>query len=183
MKIQSNQILQIAKNAIYSKLGLENEISKYQVVKKTPEFVLKAATFVTLNKNGNLRGCIGSLASHTELYEDLKQNAIKAAFKDPRFKPVTKEELKDITIEVSILTPAIKVEYDSFEHLCKKIIPNKHGVILKTPTNQGTYLPQVWESIPKPEDFLISLCQKAGMKKDCFKNKPEIFFYEVEKIK
>ena len=176
-------IKDIAWSAIKSALGIENLISKYEVVKKYPEFVLPKATFVTLKKNGNLGGCIGSLSAHTEFYNDLVINAQKAAFKDPRFKPVSKEELDEIDLEVSILTDAIKVKYSSIEDLKSKIVIKEDGIILKLNNKQATFLPQVWDDLNSFELFFNHLCKKAGLDGDCLKYHPEIYKYQVKKVK
>jgi AmmeMemoRadiSam system protein A len=179
-----NQLIKdIAWSAIKSALKEGELISKYEVIKKHPEFVLPKATFITLKKNGNLRGCIGSLAAHTEFYNDLAINAQKAAFKDPRFKPVSKEELDEIDLEISILTDAVLVKYDDKEDLKSKIVVGEDGVILKLDGKQATFLPQVWEDLQDFDTFFNHLCQKAGLEGDCANRHPEIYKYQVEKIK
>jgi len=176
-------IKQIVEDSIYSKLNMRTLISKYDVVKQYPEFVLPKATFITLKKNGNLRGCIGSLIAHTEFYNDLVSNASKAAFNDPRFPPITKEELKDITIEISILSDVKLVQYINMEDLKSKIDIGIDGIILRLNNKQATFLPQVWEDLTTFELFFNHLCNKAGLGKDCLENHPEIYKYQVEKIK
>ncbi len=123
----------------------------------------KRGAFVTLNKNGNLRGCIGYILPMLPLYQTVIENSYNAAFKDPRFAPVTMEELKDIKIEISILTLPKKVQYNGGDDLLAKLNPNKDGVIIKKGFYSATFLPQVWEQLPKREDFLSHLCAKAGL--------------------
>jgi AmmeMemoRadiSam system protein A len=176
-------IKQIASKAIASKLNIDTNISKYEAVKQSADFVLPKATFVTLKKDGNLRGCIGSLVAHREFYDDLVTNAQKAAFEDPRFKPVTKEEFKDLDIEVSILSDAILVPYNTIEELKTKIKIGEDGVILKLNNNQATFLPQVWEDLNSFETFFSHLCQKARLAPNCLEQKPQIYKYQVQKIK
>jgi AmmeMemoRadiSam system protein A len=179
-----NQLIKdIAWSAIKSTLKEGELISKYEVVKKYPEFVLPKATFITLKKNGNLRGCIGSLAAHTEFYNDLAINAQKAAFKDPRFKPVTKEELDEIELEVSILTDAVLVKYEDKKDLQSKVKVGEDGIILKLDGKQATFLPQVWEDLKDFDTFFAHLCQKAGLEVSCVNRKPEIYKYQAIKIK
>lgn len=180
-------IKKIAWDAIYTKLGYkpnnETLITKYDAVKVSADFVLPMATFITLKKDGRLRGCIGSLVAHREFYDDLVHNAANAAFSDPRFKPVTADELPDISLEVSILTPAVLVQYDNIEDLKSKVEVGIDGIILKQGQNQATFLPQVWEDLKDFETFFAHLCQKARLEGDCLNNHPQIYKYQVEKIK
>ena len=175
-------IKEIAVSAIKSALKKGELISKYEAVKKDPKFVLPKATFVTINKNGRLRGCIGSLVAHQEFYNDLVINARKAAFKDPRFKPLGVEELDEIEVEVSILTDPILVEYSDINDLKSKIKIGVDGIILRLGDKQATFLPQVWDSLNNFEIFFNHLCQKAGLSGDCLKHHPTIYKYQVEKI-
>ena len=139
--------------------------------------------YETINKNKNLRGCIGSLVAHRELYDDLINNAVSAAFKDPRFKPVLKEEFNELEIEVSILTTPVEVFYSDINDLKTKIIPNKDGIILRQGNNQATFLPQVWESLNTFELFFEALCKKARLESNCLNLHPQIFKYSVKKYK
>lgn len=182
--MKKNQLIKdLAWSGIKSQLGISNLIEKYDVVKEYPEFVKAGATFVTLKKDGNLRGCIGSLVARNELYNDLVINARKAAFNDPRFKPVTKDEIDSIDLEVSLLTPAILVEYKSKEELKSKITVGIDGIILKLGDKQSTFLPQVWEDLPNFELFFERLCFKGGMAQNCLDNHPQVYKYQVEKIR
>ncbi len=163
--------------------GEELEIPE-EIKKKYSE---EKASFVTLTKNENLRGCIGSLEAveGRPLWEDIQKNVLNAAFQDPRFSPLEKQELEEIKIEISVLTKPRELEFNSSEELLKKLNSNL-GVIL-TDKNSGrtsTFLPQVWEQIPDKKVFLNHLCAKAGLNPDYWKN-PEnikIEVYEVEKI-
>lgn len=147
------------------------------------ELAKKAATFVTLTQNGNLRGCVGSLLPKKKIYQDVINNALMAGFGDTRFTPVKESELTTIKIEISILSNAEPYIYNNYEELIHNIKPNIHGVIIQQGFNQATYLPQVWQEIGSKEDFLSSLCQKAGLEKYCWKDKnTEVFFYTVEKF-
>lgn len=176
-------IKQISKEAIFNALGEGGLISKYESVKNMPELVLPKATFITLKQNGRLRGCIGSLVAHREFYDDLVHNAKSAAFSDPRFKPLTKEELGFTDIEISILTEAVLVAYSDIDDLKSKIIVGVDGVILKLGQNQATFLPQVWEDLKEFDTFFSHLCQKARLNSDCLCQKPQIYKYQVQKIK
>lgn len=176
-------IKKIAWDSIQSSLNQTNGFSKYEAVKLYPQFVLPRATFITLKKDGNLRGCIGSLIAHRELFDDLVINAKKAAFEDPRFKPLTLEELPKISLEVSILTPAVLVPYENIENLKSKIVIGEDGIILKNGNNQATFLPQVWDDIKDFDTFFSHLCKKAGLEGNCLTNHPQIYKYQAQKIK
>jgi len=142
-----------------------------------PRLKEKKSSFITLEKKGQLRGCIGHIQAVQELYLDVRDNAISAATKDPRFPPLTAEELDSIEIEVSVLTVPEEITADEIQ-------PGKDGIILEAGMYGATYLPQVWEQIPDKEEFLASLCRKAGVPIDCWK-KPEakIKRYRVQAFK
>lgn len=140
----------------------------------------KRACFVTLTINGQLRGCIGHLLPVQELYRDVIENAVAAAFQDPRFLPLAPDELPKIKIEISALTVPQPLNFSSPDDLIAKLRPEIDGVILK---RQATFLPQVWEELKKPEEFLGHLCLKAGLPADCWKEEGiGVEVYEVEKI-
>ena len=115
------------------------------------------ASFVTLTINDELRGCIGALEAYQPLAEDVREHAIAAAMEDPRFRPVAESELSRIKLEVSRLTAPRLLEYSSGEELLVKLNPHVDGVSLKDGRRRATFLPQVWEKIPNPVDFLYHL--------------------------
>lgn len=126
----------------------------------------RKGVFVTIYKKPKeLRGCIGFPYPQLPLIKGLVEAAIEAC-KDPRFTPLSKEELKDIWIEVSILSKPELIEVKSQKELLKKIEPVKDGLIIQKGYCSGLLLPQVWEEIPKKEDFLETLCMKAGLLAD-----------------
>lgn len=127
--------------------------------------------FVTLNKHGDLRGCIGDIIPERSLIKCVLGNARNAALNDRRFRPVTSDELSAIDVEVSVLTPPEVLEYTSPEDLLAKLEPNVHGVVLSTRIGRSTYLPQVWEQLPDKEDFLSRLCTKHGSLPDCWRDR------------
>jgi AmmeMemoRadiSam system protein A len=176
-------IKKLVHNSIASKLSNTPLITKYDIVKEYPEFVLPKATFITLKINGRLRGCIGSLVAHTELYNDLVINAQKAAFKDPRFKPLSLEEFENTSIEISLLSDAILQKYSSIEELKTNIKVGIDGIILKYKDKQATYLPQVWQEINNFEDFFSSLAQKGGFDISCLNDGALVYKYQVQKIR
>jgi AmmeMemoRadiSam system protein A len=176
-------LLEIAKISILNKFDDSFKIDKADLLNRHTILSRKSACFVTINLNGRLRGCIGSLAAHRNLLDDVIENAQKAAFEDPRFKPLSYEEFKDCSVELSILTPAVKLEYKDTADLKAKIEVGVHGVVLQLDGKRATYLPQVWEQIPTFEEFFESLSQKAGFSKSVLENHPNIFTYTAIKIK
>lgn len=169
-------LLKIARNAIKEYLCLDFE--SIEIKNKWKE---KRATFVTLTKGGELRGCIGSLEPIRSIYEDIRHNAVSAAFRDPRFFPLEQGELDEIKIEVSILSPLEELTFTTEEDLIKKIIPFKMGLVLEYGYNRGTFLPQVWDHYPEPREFFNHLKLKSGLSQDFFNEAMKVFFYEVEK--
>jgi AmmeMemoRadiSam system protein A len=153
------------------------------LVKKFPTLNKKGASFITLTKKGQLRGCIGSLVAHRPLVQDLLSNGFSAAINDPRFPAVTKQELAELKVEVSLLSEPEPLLYRDGEDLLTLLKPGIHGVILQKGSHRSTFLPQVWDQIPDPVTFLSHLCQKAGLSGDCWKNNPQISTYTVEKTK
>ncbi|MCJ7734312.1 MAG: AmmeMemoRadiSam system protein A, partial [Anaerolineales bacterium] len=123
----------------------------------------RGATFITLTKRGQLRGCVGSIEAALPFIQDVQERAIGAGFEDPRFPPLTEAELPEIRIEVSLLTKPELLEYQSPDDLVKKLRPGIDGVILKNQYRRATFLPQVWEQLPTPEIFLDRLCLKMGL--------------------
>lgn len=181
MKIE-NVLLKIAHDSI------KNEFNKEVIIDSSlkEQFSIlneQRACFVTLNLNGKLRGCIGSLLANRTLFEDIIYNSRAAAFSDLRFDRLTQEEFENIEIEISILTPAKELIYNNLEDLKQKLIPNKHGVILELNGKRATFLPQVWEQLPTFEAFISQLCKKAGLDPNNLPDFPKIQTYEVEKIK
>ena len=133
----------------------------------TPAELLKpGACFVTLKKAGQLRGCIGSLEARRPLVADVCENAYAAAFRDPRFAAVSEQELDDLELSISVLTPATEIEFDSEQDLLRKIHAGTDGLILTDAGRRGTFLPSVWEQLPEPTDFLRHLKLKAGLPAD-----------------
>lgn len=146
-----------------------------------PRFYERRGTFVTLTINGMLRGCIGHIVPQEPVIEGVKENAINAAFKDPRFNPLRRDELDKIKIEVSILTDPQPLEYKDAKELLSKLRPGIDGVIIKKGFHQATFLPQVWEQLPRKEEFLTHLCIKAGLDGDAWRReKLEVLTYQVQ---
>ncbi len=176
-------VLTLARAAIAEAVGAKQSTDLNQMLKQNPWLEEEGAVFVTLNLDGNLRGCIGSLVAHRKLYEDIIYNARSAALNDPRFQPLTKEEFEHAEVEVSILSKPEPLEYKSTEDLKNKVNKGIDGIVLKAGANQATFLPQVWEQLPTFELFFAHLCQKAGLSSNCLELHPDILVYRVEKYK
>jgi AmmeMemoRadiSam system protein A len=148
-----------------------------------PALAAPGATFVTLTQGGQLRGCIGSLEALRPLGEDVKANARAAAFRDPRFHPLACDEQDRIRIEVSLLTPAEPLEFADEADAIGQMRPGIDGMIFECRGRRGTFLPQVWESLPEPGTFLAHLKQKAGFAPDFWSPDVRLYRYEVRKWK
>lgn len=140
-------------------------------------------SFITLTIRGALRGCIGALEPYQPLAEDVREHAVAAALEDPRFAPVTEKELSAIQIEVSRLTRPVPLEYTDAEDLLSKLNPHVDGVILRDAFHRATFLPQVWDKISDPVEFLNQLCWKMGVDENAWRTKHlEVLVYQVEEF-
>ncbi len=145
------------------------------------KFSEKRGTFVTLTINEALRGCIGHIIPQESLIEGIRVNAINAAFRDPRFRPLSKQEWENVKIEISILTDPRPLAYSDADDLLNKLRPGEDGVIIKKGLRQATFLPQVWDQLPDKREFLTHLCMKAGMDGHAWKKeKLDVFTYQVQ---
>ena len=142
------------------------------------ELKKKSGCFVTLTIGGQLRGCIGYIEPIMPLCKAIMDNARSAALRDPRFIPVTKEELSKIKVEVSVLTAPEPVSYTDPDDLLSKLVPNVDGIILKKGPHQSTFLPQVWEQLPDKIGFLQQLSLKAGLGADGWKT-ADVMWYRA----
>lgn len=141
------------------------------------------ASFVTLTESGRLRGCIGCLEAYRPLVLDVQQNAIAAASHDPRFPPVTADEVGDLCVEISLLTSPELLVYDGPEDLIAKLRPNVDGVVIQLGWQRATFLPQVWEKLAEPHEFLQHLCLKASIPPDAYRVPDlDVYTYQVEKF-
>jgi len=140
------------------------------------------ATFVTLKRNGELRGCMGALEASRPLVSDVAHNAHAAAFFDPRFAPMTAEELPGLEIHLSILSPLEPMVVADESDLLDQLRPGFDGLVLRDAHHRGTFLPSVWESLPDPVDFVRHLKVKAGFAPDDWSAGWEFFRYTVESI-
>ena len=121
------------------------------------------AVFVTLEREGRLRGCIGSYVARRPLVEDVAENAFAAAFLDPRFPPLSREETDGLDLHISLLTPPVPVEATTRRELLDTLRPGVDGLLLEDPPHRATFLPQVWEALPDPDEFLDQLFMKGGL--------------------
>jgi AmmeMemoRadiSam system protein A len=141
------------------------------------------ASFVTLTRHGELRGCIGALAAYQPLVQDVCEHAAAAALEDYRFPPVRPAEVAQLEIEISRLTPPIPLLYQSAEELLEKLRPGIDGVTLRDGIRRATFLPQVWENLPDKREFLAHLCLKMGAPANLWERKLlEVEVYQVEEF-
>ena len=148
-----------------------------------PALEKAGATFVTLTQEGELRGCIGSLEARRPLDADVRANAQAAAFSDPRFMPLAQAEFARTRVEVSLLTPATPLEFSDETDAISCLRPGVDGVILEYGSHRATFLPQVWDSLPDPRQFLSHLKRKAGLPADFWADGIKLSRYEVQKWK
>lgn len=169
-------LLPLARATIARQLGL-----RLTAREDAPFLQKPGASFVTLKRHGELRGCIGSLEAHRALLDDVKHNARSAAFLDPRFRPVSLREFDEIKVEVSLLSVATPMAFRDESDLLVQLRPEVDGLILEHGGHRGTFLPQVWESLPTPREFFTHLKNKAGLPMDVWSDDLRVSRYTVEK--
>ena len=175
-------LIDVARQSILS--GLENNKRISISTDLYPEELQQQrATFVTLNINQQLRGCIGCLSAYRSLVEDISSNAYAAAFEDPRFPAVSFNEYPLLNYHISILSPSNIMLFDSEEDLLSQLQPNIDGLILTEGNLRGTFLPSVWEQLNDKKQFLNHLKQKAGLASDYWSDSIQISRYTVESFK
>ncbi len=181
---QGLALVALARHTIAEKLGLKQAAEMPADLKATlKQEALQArrGTFVTLKINGQLRGCIGNIVAHDTIVDSVRQNAVNAAFRDPRFAPLSAAEFDDVDIEVSILTEPKPLSFTDARDLLSKLHANEDGVIIRRGGASATFLPQVWEQLPRPEAFLSHLCLKAGLPADAWERSGlEVLTYRVQ---
>ncbi len=177
---EGRQLLGLARKTIEQHLQGAEAGSEAEA-NASPRFTDWCGTFVTLTKGGRLRGCIGHIMPQGPLFEGVKINAINAAFRDPRFRPLQRDEMAQVKIEVSVLTEPVPLRYKGKEDLLGQLKPGVDGLIIKKGYHQATFLPQVWEQLPQKEAFLSQLCLKAGLAGDAWeKGDLEVSVYQVQ---
>jgi AmmeMemoRadiSam system protein A len=139
------------------------------------------ACFVTLTRRGDLRGCVGSVRAFRELFEDVWSNARASAFYDSRFPPVGRQELAEISVEVSLLSAPEPLRFGSEEEALRLLCPGYDGVILEAGSCRATFLPQVWDQLPEPRDFMMHLKRKAGLHPTFWSPEVQLYRYSVHK--
>jgi len=172
-------LLNLAKQSIQHGLVKGKPLS-VNVADYPPELQERRATFVTLEINNQLRGCIGTLEAERPLVLDVVQNAFSAAFKDPRFPPLKEIEFQQLQYHISVLQPAVPMQFKSESDLVGQIRPGIDGLILEENYHRGTFLPSVWESLPDVYDFWIHLKHKAGLPPNYWSDTLQVSRYTTE---
>lgn len=174
-------LLDIAKDSIHA--GITNGRPLSVEIDKLPQILSQyRASFVTLQIQGQLRGCIGSLQAYRPLAVDIAENAFSAAFRDPRFPPLTNAEESQIHVHISVLSETSTMSFSSEEDLLSQLRPNIDGLVLEDGFHRGTFLPSVWEQLPTKESFLDHLKQKAGLPSGYWSDNIKIERYTVDDI-
>ncbi len=178
---EGKYLLSVARETIERRL-LGSETKGHPSEKNPPPAVMeKGGTFVTLTTEGNLRGCIGHILPQEPVVEGIRTNAVNAAFGDPRFPPLSKNEWKKVKLEISVLTVPEAIAYSNAEDLLNKLRPEIDGVIIRKGYFQAVFLPQVWKQLPGKEAFLSHLCMKAGLDPDEWKRGDlEVSVFQVQ---
>jgi len=171
-------LLRIARDAIGAQLGFAGDGAVLHEALERP-----GATFVTLMKNGELRGCIGTLAAVRPLRADVETNAVAAAFRDPRFLPLREVEFQATSVEVSVLSASEPLAFDDEAHLLAQLRPGVDGVTLEYGRRRATFLPQVWDTFGEPRGFLEALKHKAGLPAGFWHQRVNVSRYSVTKWK
>jgi len=179
---QGRLLIALARQAIAGEFS--SEFDEVNMELPHPDWLDQpGAVFVTLTQHGQLRGCIGSLEAHRSLIDDLQSNARAAAFKDPRFPPLRREELTGTRVEVSLLSPAEPMHFANEADALAQLRPGIDGVILEHGWQRATFLPQVWEQLPEAHEFISHLKRKAGLAADFWSADLQLSRYQVEKFK
>lgn len=169
-------LLPIARAAIARVLNLQHPADE-----SAPWLAEHGACFVTLTQFGELRGCIGSLQAHQPLLADVKGNAVSAALRDPRFTPLSAKEFDITEIEISLLSATQDMVVRDEADALAKMRPNVDGIVLEYGHYRSTFLPQVWENLTQPRDFLAMLRRKAGLPDDFWAEDVKLSRYSVTK--
>lgn len=175
-------LLQLARQTIERAVAGQAR-PKIELLNYSSRLQQDGASFVTLTRHGMLRGCIGALEAYQPLVQDVCEHAEAAALEDYRFSPVMLNEVNQLEIEISVLIPAVPFLYETADDLLKNLRPGIDGVVLHDGARRATFLPQVWEQLPDPEDFLNYLCAKMGSPGDLWRRKKlQVETYQVEEF-
>jgi AmmeMemoRadiSam system protein A len=169
-------LLPLARSAIAAQLGLGPAVQDDR-----PWLKQQGACFITVMRDDKLRGCIGTLRAHRALAEDVKANAVAAAFRDPRFAPVDAAELAAIALEISVLSALESIRFADEPDALRQLRAGVDGVVFEYGHHTGTFLPQVWEDFREPVDFLAHLKYKAGLPPDFWDPTVRLSRYTVSK--
>lgn len=175
---QGTILLKLARSEIASKMR-----QTVPTTKQASWLAEPGASFVTLTRNGTLRGCIGTLEAHRPLGLDVRENAVAAAFQDPRFMPLTLAEFEEIQVEVSLLSPSEPLVVVNEADALISLRPGIDGVVFEYGHYRSTFLPQVWEQLPEPAEFMAHLKRKAGLPVDFWAEQVRLSRYTVSKWK
>ena len=176
------QLLTVAKASITYGLT-HHRPSTVTLSDYSPALQQLGASFVTLEKQGELRGCIGSLEAHRPLLVDIAENAFAAAFQDPRFPPLQEQELNELEVHISLLTSAEPFPIKDEADLLRQLNIGIDGLILQEGRHRATFLPSVWESLPDPKQFLAQLKLKAGLPSDYWSSTLSFERYQAKLVK
>lgn len=172
-------LIEIARGSIANGLGL----SSVPVKRNHLTWLLQpGASFVTLTRDGALRGCMGSLSAERSLGQDVASNARAAAFEDPRFPKLAREEWPRCALEVSLLSAPKPIRFADEADLLAQVRAGEDGLILESEGKRATYLPQVWEGLPDKRRFLLELLKKAGLPEDTRLARCKLWRYRVRKF-
>jgi AmmeMemoRadiSam system protein A len=169
-------LLPIARAAIAQEFGRPATAAEDAEWLRSP-----GACFVTLSQGERLRGCIGTLKAHRPLLEDVKSNARSAAFRDPRFPPLAVHELDHTTVEISLLSLLEPISFADEADALSQLRPGVDGIVFEYGYHQSTFLPQVWEDLADPAEFMATLKQKAGLPPDFWEPGVKLARYTVSK--
>jgi AmmeMemoRadiSam system protein A len=169
-------LIRIARESVTEALGLCSA-SRYEETWLHES----GACFVTLMRRGELRGCVGSVRAFRSLFDDVWSNARASAFHDSRFPPVSRQELAEISVEVSLLSAPEPLYCEGEEEALRRLRPGIDGVILEAGPCRATFLPQVWEQLPEPREFLLHLKRKAGLGLSYWSREMQLYRYTVFK--
>jgi len=178
---QQSQLLSIAKESVDTGVKLGHASSPV-ISNLEPPLSIKAASFVTLKINKQLRGCIGSLIATRALAIDVAENAYAAAFRDTRFTPVTAAELTSLSYHISVLSTLQTVHVDSEQALLEILQPKIDGLVISDGEKRATFLPAVWNTLPDKKQFLSQLKSKAGLDKNYWSKTIKIERYSVQEF-
>lgn len=182
MSQRGTTLLGLARAAIEQRLHPDQHVEPAPLrPRETPWLEQPGAVFITLSHRGDLRGCVGTVEAYRPLRQDVEANARAAAFDDPRFPPLTVDELATLTLEVSLLSPLEPVAGDTQAAIEQTLVPGRDGVVLTWGTIRSTFLPQVWDQLPTPTVFLAHLKEKAGLDSNFWHPEIQVERYRVEK--